>query len=335
MQSSFRTVRRASGKKGCMAKKIILDMDPGVDDALGIILALRSPELEVLAITTVAGNVGVDHCTNNTLRVLALLDRHDIPVARGADRPLRARPHDAASVHGDDGLGALGDDYYPELDTRLLTQEPAADLIARLVAESPGEVTVLSDGPITNLADAIRLHPGQMAQAKAIQAMNGAVNVPGNIPPLGAAEFDAYCDPDALVEVLDFSVPVMLVPLDVTHAVPLYRTVAHAEFGGRDDAISRFILDSSVHYMDFYMRDQGHDGCYLHDPLNVAIAIDPTFVHAEAMRIHVDVSEGPARGLTIPHRHPRLIKPEPNCEVALTVDTDRFMALFLGRMKQG
>ncbi len=318
-----------------MTTKIILDMDPGVDDALGIILALRSPELEVLAITTVAGNVGVDHCTRNTLRVLALLGRHDILVARGASRPLRARPHDAASVHGGGGLGALGDAYYPALDESLLTQEPAPELIARLVAEHPGEVTVLSDGPITNLADAIRRHPAQMARAKAIQAMNGAVNVPGNIPPLGAAEFDAYCDPDALAEVLDFTVPVTLVPLDVTHALPLYRSVAQAEFGNRDDAVSRFILDSSVHYMDFYLRDQGHDGCYLHDPLNVAIAIDPSLVQTEAMRIHVDVSEGPARGFTIPHRHPRLEKPEPNCEVALTVDTDRFMSLFLARMKSG
>lgn len=319
-----------------MAKKIILDMDPGVDDALGIILALRSPELDVLAITTVAGNVGVEHCTRNTLRVLALLGLDDPPiVARGADRPLRARPHDAASVHGDDGLGALGDDYYPTLDGSLLTDEPAADLIARLVAENPGEVTILSDGPITNLAEAIRRHSDEMATAVEIQAMNGAVNVPGNIPPLGAAEFDAYCDPDALVEVLDFTVPVTLVPLDVTHAVPLYRSVAHEHFADRGDAVSRFVLDSSVHYMDFYQGDQGHDGCYLHDPLNVAIAIDRSLVRTEAMRIHLDVSEGPTRGLTLPHRHPRLARSEPNCEVAVGVDTDRFMRLFLTRMKAG
>ncbi|MDA1189171.1 MAG: nucleoside hydrolase [Chloroflexi bacterium] len=315
-------------------KKVIMDMDPGVDDALAIIMAIHSPELEVLAITTVAGNVGIDHCVKNTLRVLALLDLENPPiVARGAEKALKAKPHDAASVHGEDGLGALGDAYYPELNWDLVTDEPAADLMARLVAEHPGEVTVMADGPITNVAEAIRRHPKEMAKAKAIQAMTGAIHVPGNIPPVGAAEFDAYCDPDALAEVLDFTVPVFMVPLDVTHAVPLQRDIAQYEFGRRTDRISKFVLDSSVHYMDFYRDDQGHDGCYLHDPLNVAIAAFPTIARTEAMRIHVDTSDSLTRGLTLPYHHPRLKKAEPNCHVALKVDTERTMRLFWERVR--
>jgi len=315
-------------------KKVIMDMDPGVDDALAIIMALHSPELEVLAITTVAGNVGIDHCVKNTLRVLALLGLKNPPiVARGADKPLKAKPHDAASVHGDDGLGALGDAYYPKLNWDLVSKEPAADLMARLVVQHPGEVTILADGPITNVAEAIRRHPKEMAKARLIQTMNGAVNVPGNIPPVGAAEFDAYCDPHALAEVLDFTVPVLMVPLDVTHAVPLMRDIARYEFGKRTDRISKFVLDSTVHYMDFYRDDQGHDGCYLHDPLNVAIAVAPTVAKTQPMRIHVDTGDGPTRGMTLPYRHPGLRKPTPNCQVALKVDTERVMRYFWERVR--
>jgi len=201
--------------------KVILDTDPGVDDALAIILALRSRELELLALTTVSGNVHVSHCAKNVLRILSLLELQNLPViARGEDKPLEKEPFEVPSVHGNDGLGDLGDNYFPPLNWSLLSKKNAVDLICEVVSQNPGEITIIATGPLTNVARAIQKDPISMSQAKEIIFMGGAVNVAGNIPP-GAAEFNAYVDPHAMEIVLNFCVPVTMVPLDVTHQVKL------------------------------------------------------------------------------------------------------------------
>jgi purine nucleosidase/pyrimidine-specific ribonucleoside hydrolase len=313
-------------------KPVNLDTDAGVDDAMAIILALRSPELDVQAITTVAGNVGVDKCTKNVLRVLSLMALTEYPiVAEGAERPLVRAPFTAGSVHGEDGLGELGDAYYPELPTGVTSDLQAVDLMLQLIGDSPGEITLIATGPLTNVARAIRKDPRTMAQVKEIVFMGGAVHVPGNIPP-GAAEFNIFVDPHAAEVVLGFPVSLVMVPLDVTHQVKLMRTAVEWELGSRAARVPRFIADATRKYMRFYRDDQGHDGCYLHDLLAVGVAIDPSFVTTEAMRIYVETEGKVTAGMTLPFRHPTrdpAKREAPNVRVCNTVDAERFLQLFL------
>ncbi|MFQ5934530.1 MAG: nucleoside hydrolase, partial [Dehalococcoidia bacterium] len=267
--------------------RVILDVDAGVDDAMAIILAMHSPELEVVAITTVSGNTHVDNCTKNVLRVLALLQGDKPPiVARGEERPLKKEPHLATSVHGHDGLGDLGDDYYPPLNWDLVSSKPAVEVVPELLKRESGQITVVATGPLTNIARAIETAPTAMAQAKEIVIMGGAVNQSGNIPPLGVAEFNIYVDPDALEVVLGFTVPVTLVPLDVTHKVRLMRRRAHKELATPSGAVPRFVVHCSKKYMDFHRDEGGFDGAYLHDPLAVGVVIDPSLVKTEPMHLY-------------------------------------------------
>lgn len=313
-------------------RPVILDMDPGVDDALAILLALRSPELEVRAITTVAGNVGLHLCTQNALRVLALLGRTEgPPVAQGAARPLVKAPFAVPSIHGADGLGALDPGFYPALPEHLLLTKSAWEVILEAVLVSPGEITLIATGPLTNVATCLRENPGSMRHLREVIIMGGAVDVPGNIPP-GAAEFNFFVDPHAAEIVLDSGLPVTLVPLDVTHRVPLTRALVHEAFGGRPDKVSNFVVRATELYMNFYRDDQGHDGCYLHDPLAVGVAIDPSFVSTEERRIYVETEGKVTAGMSLPFRHPMVKKPEPNVRVCTDVDSDRFLTLFLDRL---
>ena len=143
-----------------MPKPIILDVDAGVDDALAILLALASPEVEVVGITTVSGNVHVDKCTRNVLRILSFVDEEKRPpVFKGESAPLVKELYTAAAVHGEDGLGDLGDDYYPDLDWNLLSEKHAVQALADMVDEKPGEVTIVATGPVTNVARAIQQSP--------------------------------------------------------------------------------------------------------------------------------------------------------------------------------
>jgi len=314
-------------------KKVILDTDTGVDDALGIILALRSRELNVIAITTVSGNVHVNHCTKNVLRVLSLLESKNLPIiGRGEDRPLKKEPFGVPSVHGNDGLGDLGDDYYSPLNWSFLSETNAVHLILEIVSKNPGEITIIATSPLTNIARAIQKDPVSMAKAKEIIFMGGAVNVPGNIPP-GAAEFNAFVDPHAVEVVLDFCLPVTMVPLDVTHEVKFTREIAQDELGSLKDRFPKFILDATRKYMDFYRDDQGYDGCYLHDPLAIGVAIDPSFVKTEEMKIYVETEGKITSGMTLPFRHPKKMKDPPNCRICTEVRATNFLDFFLKRIK--
>ncbi len=300
---------------------MILDVDAGVDDALAIILAMRSPELEVVAITTVSGNVHVDLCTKNVLRVLTLLGDGEQPaVARGEERPLIEEPYSAESVHGDDGLGDLGDDYYPPLDCELISSKSAVELLPEMVASKPGEVTIVATGPLTNVAKAIQVDPAAMAQGKEIIVMGGTVEEQGNV------------DPDALEVALGFSVPVTLVPLDVTHQVPLVREVARRRLAGSVNQVSRFVFDCAQKYMDSNMKESAMDGAYLHDPLAVGVAIDSSMVTTQQRQIYVETKEGLTRGMTIPYRSPG---EEANCRVATSVRAKSFLEMFLNRVEAG
>jgi purine nucleosidase/pyrimidine-specific ribonucleoside hydrolase len=309
------------------AKHIILDVDPGVDDALAIILALRSDALHVEAITTVAGNVPVEQGTKNLLRVLALLDRR-VDIAQGCDRPFVEAPFGGPSMHGEDGLGDLGDAYYPPLDRSLLLPTGGGDLIIQKIETYPDDLTLVATGPLTNVATAMRKAPDTMRRLREIVLMGGAVLVPGNIPP-GAAEFNIWADPHAAEVVLDFGLPVTMVGLDVTRQVGLTRARVTEELETKTGCIPRFVYDAVQRYMDSYRERQGFDGCYLHDPLAVGMAIDPSYVRTEEMRVYVETEGKVTRGMTLPSRHPTVRREPPNVRVCVEVDHERFLGDFL------
>src|SRR6185437_15919771 len=191
--------------------RIILDTDPGIDDALALVLALDSPEVQLEAITTVHGNVPVEMTTRNALGLLEVAGRSDVPVARGSAQPLVRAPVDAKYVHGPTGLGTLA---LPEPQTSVVTQS-AADLIIERVQAAPGEVTLVPIGPLTNLALALRREPAIASQVREVVIMGGALRVPGNVTP--AAEFNIYADPHAAQVVFKAGWPIRLVALDVTN----------------------------------------------------------------------------------------------------------------------
>jgi len=265
--------------------------------------------------------------------VLSLLNLDHPPVvARGEDRPLKKELFVVPSVHGNDGLGDLGDNYYPPLNWSFLSDKNSVDLICQIVSHSPGQITIIATGPLTNIARAIQKDPISMAKAKEIIFMGGAVNVPGNIPPV-AAEFNAYIDPHAMEIVLEFCVPVTMVPLDVTHQVKLMRKRVQEELDSLTTPISKFICESTRKYMDFYRDDQGHDGCYLHDPLAVGVAIDSSFAKMEEMKIYVETEGKVTSGMTLPFRHPKKIKDPANCKVCTNVEANNFLDFFFRRIK--
>lgn len=309
-------------------KKVILDTDPGVDDALALLLAFRSPELSVVGITTVCGNVSVDQSCVNVFRVLDLLgSRDEPPVARGAERPLKGAPWGAEGVHGPDGLGGLEETRYPSPRSRLSSLSAEA-LILKLVRDHPGEITLITLGPLTNLARALSKDRATLGGLKEVIVMGGAVTVPGNVSPY--AEFNIAVDPEAAQRVLEAGLPLTLVGLDVTHRVILSKATVEEMARAYPHHLSRFVLDCTGRYMEFHQRSEGFQGCYLHDPLAVGVAIQPSLVKKKGCPLEVDTGRGPMRGgmkelSGITHN----LRP---VQVCVEVEADRFLSLFLERL---
>ena len=280
--------------------KMVLDMDTGVDDAIAIALAAGSPEVELLAITSVAGNAPVELCTRNCLLLNELLGCNAV-VAAGSDRPLVKELLTAQEVHGADGLGGRAGSL-PE-PTASAVDEPAFELLARLPTEHPGEVTLVTTGPLTNIALALRASPDAVASYARIITMGGAFDVPGNTGPV--AEFNIYVDPEAAAEVLGSGLDITLVPLDATVGAVLTRSALEAHERARGlpaDRPSRnpaAILHRALdHYMEFQFDESGLDGGYMHDPLAVAAALEPHVLETLDMSVGV-VTGGPDRGRTV------------------------------------
>ncbi|MGH7233526.1 MAG: nucleoside hydrolase [Nitrospiraceae bacterium] len=322
-----------------LPRRVILDTDPGVDDALAIALALRSPELDVTAITTVCGNVPVEQATRNLFSVLGLI-RHpaDLLIGQGAAKPL-IRPLDPATYfHGADGLGELdrvqnedGSPRYlpPDLSRVLPT---AHEIWMECLRRFPDELTLITLGPLTNLARALESDPSTVRRFRDVICMGGAINVPGNVTP--AAEFNIFADPDAARRVLESGLSITLVPLDVTTQVALSRENILALTMGATGAVPRFICDATTKALDYTQQTEGQAVFHLHDPLAVAVAIDPSLV--QTVPLHVDVETGGhfTRGLTLTDRRPlqSSYKAPPNVEVALKVDGKRAVRLFQERL---
>jgi len=328
---------------GCqLTTPILIDTDPGIDDALAILLALGSPEVSVEAITTVAGNVEVDFATANVFRILDVARPWDVTrprrrplVARGAAAPLAGPLLTAAHVHGEDGLGNLGGlrgpdgrPRYPE-PSHTLQMLDGADLILETADRFAGRLVVVALGPLTNVALALRRDPRRLAQVARVVVMGGAVAVPGNVT--AAAEFNMHVDPEAAAPVFASGLPIELVPLDVTRRVVLTRAdlgVALSRHGGKT---ARFIEDFTAHGFDFETR-RGDGAMALHDPLAVGVAVDASLVTLEPLHVAVECEGRLTRGMTVADRRPHRDRPAPTCRAALDVDAPRFLRLFLERV---
>jgi len=326
-----------------MALRTLIDTDPGIDDALALILALRSPELRLEGVATVCGNVGVDLTTRNALRVLEIAAPGTAPpVARGADRPLARPPRDAAHVHGEDGLGNLdrcrgadGTPRYREPQSRE-TAVLAHRMILEAARRGAGDVTLVTLGPLTNVAVALREDAAAMRGYRRLVVMGGAAAVPGNVTPV--AEFNVWADPEAAQVVLESGLPITLVGLDVTQRVRLLPETIAARFATRRDPVSHLVCDMAPVLLDFCARAERAPGITLHDPLAVAVACDPGLVRTERRPIRVETRGDHTAGMTVVDRRPgadRAAGGGPMIDVAVGVDAERALQMIVDRLSTG
>ena len=268
------------------SKRIILDVDTGTDDAIAIGLGVRSPLIDLVAVTTVAGNVILPFTTYNTLRVLHHMGATDTPVHAGFSRPLARPLHDASDVHGNSGLGSL---VLPESPAK--THYPSAPqlIVDRLTAE-PGAITLVFVGPLTNLAAAIALEPRLPELMAGLVIMGGALG-PGNVTPY--AEFNIYADPEAAAQVFA-ACPLTMVGLDVSHQTILRKSVWEA-LAAIDTPASVLVRGAAA---DHFER-RGKEGMYLHDPLALMVALDPSLCEMKRGLVKVEVATAWCAGQTI------------------------------------
>jgi inosine-uridine nucleoside N-ribohydrolase len=325
-----------------MQKRVIIDTDPGVDDALAIALALRSPELKVEAITTVNGNVPLEQATKNAALVLDLMNPEPRPIlARGAARPLKKRPCRAQSLHGSDGLGDLDLLKNPDgsrryADAQLSGHIPvAAELILDLLERYPDELTLITLGPLTTLAEAIAADEKRIKRLREVIIMGGAIRVSGNITP--AAEFNIFVDPHAARRVFTSGLPIKLVPLDVTEKVCLQSGEIQALAREMGTPLGTFLSDSTSKAVAHLQQIRGVAGIFLHDPLAVGVVIRPSIVKITPLHVDVETRSGITQGMTLADLRAIRddLKQPPNAHVALEVDAQKFLWLFKERLCPG
>ncbi len=340
--------------------RVIIDTDPGVDDALALLLAMRSPELKIEGITPVAGNVPLELGLPNALRMAEIAGRTDIPVAPGAKTPLLRRLVTATYVHGENGLGGA---VFPEPKTKPIA-EPAADFIRRIVRKYPGEVTLIPIGPLTNIATALKVDTELAGMVRGIVLMGGSLSG-GNITP--AAEFNIYVDPEAARIVFQSGVPITMVGLDATRKTSL--TEAHVRtLEAAQNPVSQAAAKIGRNAINRH-REQGFlVGPNMHDSLAVAAFLDPSILTFKEYYVDVEVYGELTAGETLGYspsagdlrRKPEMEKQAaatnmsirgsaptmastrtspvlrdryvPNAKVAVDVDSAKFFNLLIGRL---
>ena len=307
--------------------KILLDADVGIDDAIAMLFLAGRPDAELVGVGSVHGNIPSDLAAANALRLLELCGLDSVPVAIGARRPMAQALATAEWVHGADGLGNIG---HPAA-RRAPTAETAVEQILRTTAESPGEITIVAVGPLTNLGLALCLDPSLAQRVRSVSVMGGTVVHEGNASP--SAEANIWHDPEAAQLVFDAGWPITMVGLDVTMATRLRKPQLDeiAAMGSTRSAFAHKILQ---HYLDVYERSFGARECPLHDPLAAGIALDRSYVAEELVR-EVSVSlAGPTRGATIVDRRP-WYEPSggPLTHVPMRVDSERFVADLLTALR--
>jgi uridine nucleosidase len=313
-----------------MPKKIIIDTDPGVDDSMAILFACQSPEVEVVGLTTIFGNVHTDLATQNALRLVELAGQPDTPVAHGSELPLAVPlSYVADFVHGRDGLGNTN----PPPPRRQPLEQPAAQFIVETVMAQPGEITLVPIGPLTNLALALALEPRLAERVAEVVIMGGAATVNGNVTP--AAEANIIHDPHAADVVFRAGWPITMVGLDVTMKTIMTDDYL-ASLNTSDSRLGRFIYDISRFYREFHFKNYGLGGIHTHDPSAIAYIIDPSLFTTVSGPVRV-VTEGIALGQTLLDRRQQWSNTHawsniPPAKVCLDVDSERLLALFKERI---
>ena len=304
---------------------IILDCDPGHDDALAIVLALARPELRLHAITTVAGNAPLDRTTRNALRVLTLLGRTDVPVAAGADRPLVREPWVPVEFHGDSGLDGA-DLPEPAVGP---AEVSAVELMATLLRAAEEPMTLVATGPLTNVALLLRAAPALHARIAGISLMGGSLGA-GNTT--ASAEFNIWADPEAAAIVFGSGIPIQMSGLDVTHqALVLPADIARLE--GLGTRAGRVFADLmrffAIHHHDRY----GWDGPPIHDAVAVAWLAVPDLVVARSLRVDVETTGTHSRGRTVADDEGLSGRPV-NAEVGVSIDRARLIDMVVDAVGQ-
>jgi inosine-uridine nucleoside N-ribohydrolase len=303
-----------------VATPIILDCDPGHDDAIALLLALASPELDLLGVTTTYGNQTLAKTTANALRVLELVERTDVPVAAGAERPLQRELVVAAHVHGESGLDGPS---LPDATTAAAAEDAVA-FIARAVKTSSQPVSVVATGPLTNVARYLQSHGAEGVER--IVLMGGAI-AEGNFTP--AAEFNIWCDPEAAAIVFESGLDVTMIGLDVTHQALLGgATEERLRASGR---IGSFVADLNVFFTRYHRETYGSEGAPIHDAVAVAHVLRPGLVATELRNVSVELESELCRGRTVVDLWRRTDRP-PNAHVGVGIDADAFFDLLVERI---
>ncbi|WP_424188868.1 nucleoside hydrolase [Actinokineospora sp. G85] len=309
--------------------RLIIDTDPGIDDAFALALAARSPECDLVAVTTVHGNVGLDLTTRNALKVLKLVDREDVPVGRGAARPLvYPTAVEKTAVHGGDGLS--GQAALLADRERGVEPEGAVALMARLIRESDEPVTLVPIGPLTNVAALLAAHPEAADGIDRLVVMGGGLTG-GNVN--AAAEFNVWADPEAAYRVLvEEDIPTTLVPIDLT-----YQCAVDADWLARLAAagpLGAALEPMTGVYRAAYAKILGYDGTVIHDAVAVAEAIFPGTLKTKRVPLTVDTAFSPRRGGTLADLRLNA-EPTPGfrlVNVAMETDVPAFTDLMLRRL---
>ena len=315
-----------------MAKrKMILDLDTGVDDALAIAYALADPEVDLIGIVSSYGNNLLDVCAENSLKLLELLGHTDIPVFKGLPHSCTTEHFDVMQVskdiHGDNGIG----DVELPAPSRALEEQSGVDFYIEAAHKYGKDLIIIPTGPMTNLAAALKKDPEIADLIGNVTFMGGALTVEGNVTPVAEANINQ--DPKAADEVMKSNLPLTMVGLDVTLRTLLTKneTKQWRELG---TASGKAFADITDFYIDaYYNLDIDKRGCALHDPLAVGVGVDPSFVSTISLFMKVVYQEGPYYGRTIGD-NAKLNDPNPNVKVAVNVDKERYLKAFMDHLNK-
>ena len=323
-------------------KRILIDTDPGIDDAAAILMALASPELEVVALTTIFGNSSVEVCTANARRVLVAAGRSDVPVYMGAGKPLLRPANEgwASHIHGGDGLGgvvgasgpavAAGGEPVEPLASNAPDKHAALAIIENVMA-APGEITVLALGRMTNLALAISLEPGLAGAVREVVVMGGAVTVPGNVS--GVATANLHEDPEAAAIVYRSGASIVQVGLDVCNRVTVNPSQLE-DIAGAGSPATRLLSEATGHLREAYIRTGRigpEDGVRYNDMPAVGYVIDPGLFTARPAYVEIEIHSELTKGQTVADWNAA----EPNARICLEVDAEALAAMFTERLCRG